>query len=308
MPQIMTVTGPVAPEDLGFCQPHEHLIIDLWRGARGRWDRDGILDDEGIMTKELRDYRNAGGSTIVDLSLPAIGRDPQGLVRLAEAAGVAIVMGCGWYREPYYPADIDVRSTRELVGELIQDIRGTTTDGVYPGIIGEIGSDKSYVSALEERVFRAVGMAQVETGLAVTTHSVGGDVGLRHLEILDSVGVPAERIIIGHCDSTLRYSYLAAILDAGAYVQFDNIGYPLPYVACLEEDLIKIILRLCGEGWSKKLLLSQDICKRSHLKKFGGPGYTYLLETFQKRLMAEGLREEWWTDMTVRNPAAVLAV
>ena len=64
----------------------------------------------------------------------------------------------------------------------------------------------------------------------------------------------------------LSFPLLDAILKkaCGAYVQFDNIGYPLPGVACLERRLVPVIVRLVREGWAHRVLLSQDICHRSH--------------------------------------------
>ena len=38
---VMTVTGPVAADDLGVTLPHEHVFIDLTREYRGN----GLLND-----------------------------------------------------------------------------------------------------------------------------------------------------------------------------------------------------------------------------------------------------------------------
>jgi predicted metal-dependent phosphotriesterase family hydrolase len=306
---IVTVRGEIDPGELGFCLPHEHIFIDLWRNAVGRWDIDGILNNEEHLVRELENYRSSGGRSIVDLSLSYIGRNPEGLRRLAEATDINIIMGCGWYRQPYYPGDIDTVPTKQLTADLVSEIRnGWLESGIRPGIIGEIGSHKHYVTAQEERVFRAVGRAQIETGLSVTTHSVASEVGLQHLEILLEEGVPPERIVIGHCDSYLEFSYLSAVLASGAYVQFDNIGYPLPMVACLEEDLVEMIIRLRDLGHVERILLSHDVCRKSHLKAYGGEGYDYLLRIFRNVLIGRGITEAEWTTMTEINPARVLTI
>jgi predicted metal-dependent phosphotriesterase family hydrolase len=304
---ITTVRGEIDAADLGFCLPHEHVLINLWRTAAARWDIDGILSNETRQAREIGYFREAGGVSIVDLSLPHIGRDPAGLRRIAEESDVQIVMGCGWYRQPYYPPEIDLASTQQLTAELVAEItRGVGDTGIRPGIIGEIGSHKHYATAQEERVFRAVARAQLETGLSITTHSVASEVGLQHLGILIEEGVSPDRIVIGHCDSHLELAYLSQILAAGAYVQFDNIGYPLPLVASLEEDLVAMILTLRDQGHVERILLSQDVCRKAHLKAFGGPGYDYLPTTFHSVLSAAGITDAEWTTMTVTNPARVL--
>ena len=48
---------------------------------------------------------------------------------------------------------------------------GVDDTGIKPGIIGEIGLDKSWVEGDEERVLRAAARAQIESGLAITTHT-----------------------------------------------------------------------------------------------------------------------------------------
>jgi predicted metal-dependent phosphotriesterase family hydrolase len=95
---IMTVTGPVTPDELGIVLPHEHIFIDLVREYRGS----GLLNDKHLACQELRALKAAGGSTLVDLTLDEIGRDPAALRRVSEATGIAIVMGCGHYRGTFW--------------------------------------------------------------------------------------------------------------------------------------------------------------------------------------------------------------
>ena len=55
--QVMTVRGPVSPDELGFTQTHEHVFIDIsW--ARHRWLAIPITD-EVQMTQEVRFYKEA---------------------------------------------------------------------------------------------------------------------------------------------------------------------------------------------------------------------------------------------------------
>ena len=99
--QVMSVTGPVQPADLGVVLPHEHVFSDLVREYRGT----GLLNDEHLACQELGILHAAGGNTLVDLTLDEIGRDPAALRRVSEATGVTIIMGCGHYRDPYLNRD-----------------------------------------------------------------------------------------------------------------------------------------------------------------------------------------------------------
>ena len=96
-------------------------------------------------------------------------------------------MGCGWYRDHYYPAsaEIDRRSVDSLADELVAEIeQGADGTGVRPGLIGEIGTEKFWMSPTEERVHRAAARAAARTGLPITTHSFASDVGLWQLQVL----------------------------------------------------------------------------------------------------------------------------
>ena len=65
----------------------------------------------------------AGGSTLVDLTLEEIGRDPAALRRVAEASGVTIIMGCGHYRDPYLNRDwFDRHAVDAIADEIVADI------------------------------------------------------------------------------------------------------------------------------------------------------------------------------------------
>jgi len=162
--QIMSVTGPVLPGDLGVVLPHEHVFADLVREYRGT----GLLNDEHLACRELEAFAAAGGTTLVDLTLDEIGRNPPALRRVAEAAGVTIIMGCGHYRDPYLDrAWFDRHTVEAIADEMVRDVEeGVRDTGIRAGIIGEIGADKWYISAAEERSFRAAARAHRRTGLA----------------------------------------------------------------------------------------------------------------------------------------------
>jgi phosphotriesterase-related protein len=308
-PTVMTVSGPLPASQLGVTQTHEHLLLNVeWIDAR--FSLDGILDDEALATEELGAYAAAGGRSIVDLTNIGLRRDPLGVLRIAEATGVNVVMGCGWYRQPYYPAEelIDRTSTAALADRLIFEIEhGLDGTDVRPGIIGEIGSHKDFVTAQEERVLRAAGRAAARTGLALSTHSAASPVGLEHLRLLCEEGADPARVVIGHSDSYPFIEYHEALLQQGAYVQFDNIGYRLPGVASLESRLIPVVVELLRRGWARQLLLSQDVCHRSHLKAYGGNGYDYILTCFVPRLREAGIDSDTIELMIVDNPRRMLS-
>ena len=248
---------------------------------------------------------------MVDLTLPGVGRDPVWLRRLAEASGLHIVMGCGWYRTAYYPPEtlIDRRSVDDLAEELIAEIRGRGGGhGVRPGIIGEIGTDKPWVSPAEERVHRAAARAARRTGLAITTHAVLSDVGLAQLTIFEEEGADPGRVVIGHANSYQVLGHYLAILERGANLEFDFVGMPWERERIGEDRTIELVCELLGRGYAERLFLSQDVCNDSQLKAFGGNGYTYLTDSFLPRLRAAGVSDTEIEAMTVSNPRRLLSI
>jgi len=305
--QVQTVLGAVAPGDLGFTLPHEHTKCSLW-WIENRWDYWELIGDEPRINEELAAYKALGGGTLVDLTPIGIGRDLARLARFSQATGLHIVAGAGWYRQAYYPAEarIDRRSIDDLADEIVQEF---VEGPVRPGIIGEIGTDKPWVTAQEERVFRAAARAALRTGASVTTHAVQSDVGLAQLTILEDEGLDPARIVIGHCDSHPRIEHWREIVRRGAHVEADFLGMSFtPLERAGEPKVVELISTLLNEGFEKQILLSQDVCHDSQLASYGGNGYTYLQKSFLPRLVEAGVNAATIKTITVENPARLLTL
>ncbi|MGH2401068.1 MAG: phosphotriesterase family protein [Candidatus Limnocylindria bacterium] len=309
-PRVMTVSGPLPPDKLGFTLPHEHTGISLWH-IGNRWDYWELTPDDDLIIDELRDFRRRGGGTLVDLTPPGVGRDPERLRRLASASSVNIVMGTGWYREAYYPAEalIDRRSVDDLATEMVRELEhGVGGTGIRPGIIGEIGTDKPWVSALEERVHRAAARAAKTTGMAITTHGVQSNVGLAQIAIFVEEGVDPARVVIGHADSYHNLDFYLEVLATGANLQFDFLGHRFGVEEALEPRLVETIVELLERGFAPQLLLSQDVCHNGQLKANGGFGYVYLQQHFLPTLRTAAVGEGEIRQMTIDNPARILTI
>ena len=311
MPHVQTVLGPIDPGDLGFTLPHEHTQISLWH-IPARWDYWQLTRDEPLILEELAAFREAGGGGIVDLTMPGVGRDPVWLAGIARASGLSVVMGCGWYRGAYYPAEtlIDRRSVDDLADELVREATdGVGDTGIRPGIIGEIGTDKPWVSALEERVHRAAARAARRTGLGLTTHSVLSPVGLEQLRIFEDEGADPSRVVVGHADSYPHLDHYLAIIERGASIEFDFLGMSFtPAERHGEGRIVKLLCELLSRGHVEHILLSQDVCHDSQLQRYGGNGYTYLASAFLPRLRDAGVSEAEIETLTVANPRRLLSI
>ena len=311
MGEVQTVRGRIPAESLGVTLPHEHTRCVLWQ-IPNRWDYWQLTGDEELMTAELARFSAVGGSGLVDVTLDAIGRDPERLRRLAEASGLHLIMGCGWYRQAYYPAEarIGQRTVDDLAQELVAEFRdGVRGSGVHPGVIGEIGTDKPWLTGEEERVHRAAARAARWTGMAVTTHAVMSAVGLAQLRVFEEEGLDPARVVIGHGDSYPDAAYYAAILERGANLEFDFLGMTFtPVERHGEPRLVRLLLALLEAGHADRILLSQDVCHDSQMAAYEGHGYTYLAATFLPRLRALGVDDATIETMTIANPRRILTL
>ena len=300
--EIMTVLGPIAPEQMGITQTHEHLLVDFYEFVR---DYGAILDDEDVAVEELGYFKRAGGRGIVDVSMIDVGRNPLGLQRVARASGLHVIMSTGWYREASYPPYIQTMTADQLAEIMVRDlVEGADGTGVRAGLIGEIGTERGHITPAQERVFRSAARAQKQTGRAITTHCTRGELALEQLALLREEGVDPGRIIIGHMGDRRHTQVEQAVLRAGAYVQIDHIGF-----AHMQPDLQRArnIAELVRVGFADRILLSLDICLTSHLHRYGGRGYNHLLTSFVPLMKGAGIADEHIQAMLVDNPRRALA-
>lgn len=299
--QVTSVTGPIPASALGFTLPHEHVFINTMREHRAT----GLLHDPTLMAVELGRFTAVGGSTLVDCTNMGLGRNPSALRAIAEAAGLNIIMGCGLYRDPYLDGEwVDEHSADEIAELIVRDLtEGAEGTGIRAGVIGEIGADKWYVSALEERSFRAAARAHLATGVTITTHAARWPVGKPQLDILMAEGVDPSRVVIGHTDTVPIIEYHKELARLGTWVQYDSIRGQSSYDT---EMRLGFITEMICAGYTDRLLLSQDICNRTHLVVGGGTGYAYIGTAFLDLLRARGISDDEIELMTVTNPRRAL--
>lgn len=342
--QAMTVLGAINPEDLGITLMHEHVYCDMRRlfEPKGNatpeditwWTEkltlenlhvvreagpiadNYVLDDEVVAIEELEELKIRGGGTLVDLTPIGVGRDPLALRRVADATGLNIVMGTGWYREMFHPSDFSQRSINELADEMIHDLAvGVADTKVRAGIIGEIGihvnDPDGGVPAAEIKCLRAAAKAARFSGAAVSIHMFGGRrARLQVIDILKEEGVGLDRVVLCHSDLIADDTdLLIEQLEQGVYVEFDLLGrveaVPIPSRSAAVPDAI---LNLCATGWTEKLLLSQDFCMKWHLKHWGGSGRSWLLTRFIPYLSSIGVTGDQLETIMVKNPRALLTL
>ena len=339
---VQTVLGPVQPEALGPTLTHEHLLIDFlcmfdppddpdersrafqpltlenlgWVRYGPFRNRDNLLRlDEESAISEVARYQQAGGETIVDVTTIGIGRNPAALERIAQATGLHIVMGAGYYTDAVHPSGMIDRTEDELAQVMIADLTtGVGDTGVRAGIIGELGCSWP-LTPNERKVLRAGALAQQETGAAITIHPGRDETAPREiLDVLAEAGADLGRVIMGHLDRTIATpDTLLALAASGCYLEYDLFGWEISYYPLSALDMpndaqrIAFVRQLIEAGHGSRILLAHDIFGKHAMTKYGGYGYTHILQNIVPRFREQGIGEDTIQSMLVANPARILA-
>ena len=337
--RVMTVRGPVSADDLGVTLMHEHVFIDLsflWDPPTSDWQkplvdaeitlanrgllqvdpyvsrRNLVLDDFDVAVAELARFRELGGASVVDLTISGIRPRPARLREVSERTGLHIVAGCGCYTQRAHPPEVTTLSEPQLLERMLDEIaNGLEGTDVRPGIIGEIGTS-SPVHADEAKFLRVAAAAQAKTGLAINVHvAILRREALAALDILETAGADLSRVVISHLDEQPDTAYHRAILDRGAYVEYDTFGSESYFdgdgsAEPSDRERVDCLIELLEAGFGDRLLISQDVCTKVQLLKYGGSGYGHILRSIVPRLRRRGVDDATVRKLLVENPARVL--
>lgn len=311
---IRTLFKDYPPEELagGATLFHEHLSLGEDFNERFRAASQAVLAAQGIavpaagsapppaapgpdpmrnvelMAQELRDAQRDGVACIVDASLEGAGMDLKFIRDAARRSGLPIVKGAGFYTQPFYPKQLAAMSEAQITQGLIRQ-----ADEYPAGAFGEIGSWDD-ITALERRVFRAVGKAHLATNLPIFTHTgIPGKSALEQLDILEDAGVDPRRVAIGHLGNLNDPNLYVhkAICRRGAFVGFDRQG------SARDTPVVALAMGLIEAGFTDHILISGDAFR----------GYARPVTVFVPKLKAAGADEATLHRITVDNPRRFLA-
>jgi phosphotriesterase-related protein len=291
--------------------PHEHLFVDL-RGPRApdyaAADPDNVVR---VMQPYLSAAEAAGVTAFVDCAPVGVGRNVAVLRRLAESTPIHLIAPTGIYREGFIPADSLELSAEQLadlwVRELTVGMEGTDSRAGFV----KIAMSDDGPTPLEVRNLKAAALASKETGAVVASHTIGGSVAQREMDILEAEGHDLRRFIWVHAHTEPDTRIHIEAAHRGAYVEFDAIGaeHWHPQVALLDA-----VLALLNAGYANHILLSHDAGWYDPAQPDGQPkpdgirGYTALVEQFIPALRARGVDDATLHLLTITNPARAFAL
>jgi predicted metal-dependent TIM-barrel fold hydrolase len=203
-------------------------------------------------------------------------------------SGVPIVIGGGFYSQPWYPKEITTMREDQIVNALIKQ-----ADDDVVGAFGEIGSWDE-ISKDERKVFRAVGRAHVATNIPIFTHTgIPGKSALEQLDIFEDAGVDPSHVVIGHLGNLVDPNVYVhkQICRRGAFVGFDRQG------GNNDAQQVPLVMALLEAGFADHLMFSAD----------ASSGYAKTVTVFLPKLKAAGATDEVLHKIMYDNPRRFLA-
>ncbi|MBA2635005.1 MAG: aryldialkylphosphatase, partial [Chloroflexi bacterium] len=275
------------------------------------------FEDLEPSTAEVMEGRASGIGAIVDVTPIGLGRRPDLLRAVSRSTGVPIIAATGYHRDAHYPAGHWVyEATVELLAErIVRDLEvgmdpADWTDPMAepdPARAGAIKAGASYhhASDAEKRRLEAAAIGSRRAGVPILVHTEIGTFAHEIVNLLEGFGVAPHRIILAHLDRNPDAELHTEIAARGVSLEYDTMGRT-KYRP--DSELLDLVDRVVGAGHLDRLLLGQDLGRRSSLRSYGGgPGMRYLMETFVPRLRRR-IGEEAVDAILVSNPARAFAL
>jgi phosphotriesterase-related protein len=306
---IRTIQKDLPPDALasGATLFHEHLSLDIRPRNAPPPKQPPPTNNVDLIIDEVKAAQKDGIVCIVDGGHPDMGRKLDNVKLIAERTGMNIVVSGGYYMERTYPAELASKSDDQIAEELAQEAKANRY-----GAFGEIGENPNApMSDLEQKVFRAIGKAHLRTNLPIFTHNAYGtgpnvpkDAGLHQLDVLESVGVKPQRVVIGHtcCLDDPDAEIIKQIAKRGAWVGFDRMNTVEQFVP--DEKRVKMALKFLEAGYVNQFLMSSDY---TGARTLDGPLYGRTKTVFAPKLIQAGVKEETIHTILYDNPRRFLA-
>uniref|UniRef100_A0A5F8GUW4 N-acetyltaurine hydrolase n=1 Tax=Monodelphis domestica TaxID=13616 RepID=A0A5F8GUW4_MONDO len=289
--KVQTVLGLVEPSQLGQTLTHEHLTMTFdccytppWSGQEALskrsfemknlfWIQNNpyshkenlrLNQETEAIKEELLYYKASGGGALVENTTSGISRNVKTLKWFAEETGVHIISGAGFYVDGTHSPETRAMSIEQLTEIITNEIlHGADGTDIKCGVIGEIGCSWPLTES-ENKVLQATAHAQSQLGCPVIVHpGRNPNSPFQIIRILQEAGADVSKTVMSHLDR---------------------------------------IRLLANEGYEDRLLIAHDIHTKHRLMKYGGHGYSHILNNIVPKMLIRGISKNAIGKILVENP------
>ncbi len=301
---VMTVQGPVPYESLGITDAHNHLWIEDVPGTTGG---SPVLNQYDLILKELIDYREKGGGSILDCQPGGCGRDGNKLLQLSKETRVNIIACTGFHRKKYYPQNY------WLWEASAQDVNDHFCSELEQGLIETIKSPLPVKAgfikiALETRwaecpltLLEGTASAASSTRAMVEIHTEKGALAEKACIYFMDKGVLPQQLVLCHMDKRADISLHKALADLGVLLEYDTFYRPKYNPA---SNLWPLIEQMVAANLVDRVALATDMAEAALYHHIGdGPGLASLPGEIRDTLKQKGFPETAIKQMLGENIA-----
>jgi len=305
--KVMTVLGPISPDEFGSALPHEHVLVDFIgadRVSRTRYDANEAYE---VTLPYLRRARDLGCRGFVECTPAYLGRDPELLQRLATATRLHILTNTGYYgaaKDQFVPEHAYQQGADQLADRWVREWQdGIDGTGIRPGFI-KTGVDAGPLSKIDRKLIQAAARTHARTGLTIASHTGNTRAALEQMEILAEERVRPDAFIWVHAQSDWNLESRVEAARKGVWIEIDNIAEKT-ISECADR-----VNALRQHGLLNRLLVSHDAGWYKPGEPRGGSfrGFETVYTAF-----VPALRQAKWTAdeihrLLVSNPATAFTV
>lgn len=298
---LMTVNGPLSPDEMGLTLPHEHFMVDfIGADSTGyhRWNRDTVI---ASVLPFLLEARQAGVNTIIECTPAFMGRDPVLLQRLSELSGIKIITNTGYYgaiNNKGLPASFYEQSADQIADIWVKEwLNGIDSTFIRPGFIKIAVPGDSVLSPVHEKLVRAAARTHLRTGLTINAHTGPDAPVLAELQLLKEEGVDPSAFIWTHAQAGSQ-EVQVKLAKEGMWISLDNV------MTDNIEQYVSMLQNLRKNKLLNRVLLSHDAGWYDVVDPASVTfrGYTAMLSHLKPALLKAGFTEDDWKLLTVSNP------
>ncbi|XP_021919754.1 phosphotriesterase-related protein isoform X1 [Zootermopsis nevadensis] len=344
--KIHTVLGSISPEELGRTLTHEHFSMDFQqlyveppKELKSFFENKISLDNVGFIKQypysskynclfndaethaavlyDMTLYKQFGGGSVVENSSHGLQRNVKFMKEVSQKTGVHVIAGTGHYISYVQPPSVLKLSQENMYNLMLKELTDGCEDqpDVKCGFIGEVGSGWP-LHDFERRAIIATGEVQAHLGCPVSFHpGRHPEAPFEIIRLFQEAGGNVKKTVMSHLDRTIIKSEdLLEFSNLGTYCQFDLFGiecslYQMSPTVDMPSDAQRMdkVVSLIEAGKEDRILLAHDIHTKHRLIKFGGHGYSHILNNVLPKMQTKGISQETTDKITIENPKTWLA-
>lgn len=307
--KVQSTAGLIAADALGVTLPHERLMVGGWDHTKTNYANSLFM--------ELSKATAVGLRSIVDIQSIGLPRDPQFSLDLGARSGLSTIVSTGFWQDAWLPDAIHQASIDDLSSMLVGDIvDGIAHSGIRAGLIGDIAVSR-VITATERKTLAAAGVAQQETGAAISLRLEIGSAGDEYaaaLDLLQGAGADLAHVaVFGLVPRPDALELFRQIAGRGCYLGFDQFGQDH---RPLMRDLIDTprdvqsssIKGLLHHGLGEQILLSHSVDQLELLTVNGGEGYSHIWRSVIPEIQSYRVTDDDIRALVSANPQRWLAM